>query len=79
MLPRAAASLPTSPLARPQKSVAQNTMLCPVASASTAPEWTSSSEPSSPWPYSEIRAGLSAVAVLGTMHSNVVVATLPAI
>ena len=54
-------------------------MLWPVASASTQESWTSSSEPSSPWPYSEMRAGVSAVAVLGTMHSNVVVATLPAI
>ena len=64
--------------ARPQKSVPQKTMLCSVAIASTLPAVTSlAADPSRPWPYSEIRAGLAAVAVAGTMQSKFVVATLP--
>ncbi len=49
-LPRAAASLSVSSLARPQNGVEQITMLCPAASASIGVAVTSSADPSSPWP-----------------------------
>ena len=55
-----------SPLASPHQSVAQNTKLCSSAIALTLPAVTSSREPSRPCPYSEIRAGVAAVAVFGT-------------
>ena len=47
--------------------------------ASTLPASTSSSEPSRPWPYSEIRAGWRLAPSVGMMHSNCAVATLPGI
>ena len=59
--------------------MAQNTMLCSVAIACTFPASTSSRLPSSPCPYSEIRAGVGMPADDGTMHSNCAVATLPGI
>ena len=54
-------------------------MLCSTAMSSTLPAWTSVRLPSRPCPYSEILAGVAAVAVSGTMQSNSAVASLPGI
>jgi hypothetical protein len=73
----AAASLVTSPLAKPHQGVAQKTTLCSLAIICTPVASTSWSEPNRPWPYREIRAGSVTLAELGTRHSNWPVAMLP--
>ena len=63
-------------LESPHQSVAQKTKLCSAAMSWTFPARTSVREPSSPWPYSEARAGAPSAA-RGTMQSNCAVPTLP--
>ena len=67
----------------PIQSVAQNTMFWSFANGWALPPPTSPAEPSSPWPYSEIRAGGDAApwstALRGTVQITLAVVVLPGI